>query len=331
MTPQPDIIVAMEFDPAKLHHWFRRLDALARLRPGVTPAEARVDVERMLPIWLNAWPVPPARASRGNRFENWRIAPTVQPLKDDLVGNVVSTLWVLMGAIGAVLLVACANLANLMLVRADARRQEFAVRAALGAVPARIARELFIESIVIAALAGAFGLVLAYGGLQLLVSLGPTDLPRLAEVAVYPPVLLFTAGVSLASTLVFGTVTALKHAVHADAGALGASRGASAGRERTSTRNALVVVQVALALVLVVSAVLMIRTFASAEQRRCRFLGPRLDPDRAHVDAERVPSRCQAVHPRGARDPGCGRGPAGRGIGRLYEQPADGGSTIHHH
>ena len=125
-------------------------------------------------------------------------------------------LWVLMGAIGAVLLIACANIANLMLVRADARRQELAVRAALGAVPARIARELLVESLVLGAAGGVLGLVLAYVGLQVLVAIGPSDLPRLEEIAVYPPVLAFTVAVSLASTLVFGSITALKHALHID-------------------------------------------------------------------------------------------------------------------
>ncbi len=153
------------------------MNALARLRPGVTPDEARADLERMLPIWREAWPT--QQGLTREAVENWRIAPVVRPLKDDLVGGVASTLWVLMGAIGAVLLVACANIANLMLVRADARRQEFAIRSALGAVPARLARELFIESLVIAALGGALGLVLAYVGLQVLVSLGPSNLPRL--------------------------------------------------------------------------------------------------------------------------------------------------------
>jgi len=274
MASQPDIIVPIVLDPAQVNISTvpGGLSALARLRPGVTPAQARADLERMLPIWRETWPM--QQGLTREAVEQWRISPVVLPLKDDLVGNVASTLWLLMGAIGAVLLVACANIANLMLVRADARRQEFALRAALGAVPARIARELFVESLVIAALGGVLGLVLAYGGLQLLVSLGPTDLPRLGEISVYPPVLLFAAAVALASTLVFGSLTALKHAVQADAGAIGASRGASAGRERTRARNTLVVVQVALALVLVVSAVLMIRSFAALRNVDAGFAEP---------------------------------------------------------
>jgi len=260
VTPQPDVILAARLDPARqiiLGNFSTR--TFARLQPGVTPAEARADVERMFAIWLDAWPLSPGLTREA--IANARLTPIVRPLKDDLVGSVASTLWVLMGAIGAVLLVACANIANLMLVRADARRQEFAVRAALGAVPARIARELLVESLSLGIVGGALGLVLAYGGLEALVAIAPRNLPRLQEIAVYGPVLAFAVAASLASTLVFGSITALKHAWNIDAPKTFAARGASASRERSATRSALVIVQVALALVLVVSAALMIRTF----------------------------------------------------------------------
>jgi predicted permease len=262
-TPQPDVIVAVRLDPARAVLAQFNYNALARLRPGVTPAEARTDIERMLSTWLASWPAaPPGVALTREAVANWRIAPVVRPLKEDVVGSIVaSTLWVLMGAIGAVLLIACANIANLMLVRADARRQEFAVRAALGAVPARIARELLVESLVIGAAGGVLGLALAYAGLQALVALGPSDLPRLQEIAIDPIVLAFMVAVSLASTLAFGSIAAFKHALHIDAPRVGAARGSSEGRERNATRSAFVVIQVALAVVLVVSAVLMIRTF----------------------------------------------------------------------
>jgi predicted permease len=215
----------------------------------------------MIPIWLDAWPVAQGSNVTRETLQNWRITPVARPLKDDIVGDVASALWVLMGAIGAVLLVACANIANLMLVRADSRRGELAVRAALGAVPARIARELLVESLGVGAVGGALGLVLAYGGLRLLIAIGPGTLPRLNEIGVHAPVLAFTVAVSLAATLAFGGVTALKHAFNVDISAFSGTRGSSASRQRSATRNALVIVQVALALVLVVSAVLMIRTF----------------------------------------------------------------------
>jgi len=251
ITPQPDVILALRLDPAAPSTGNYEYQMLARLRPDVTPAEANVDVARMLAIW--------SRATN----TDLRISPNVRPLKDDLVGGIATTLWVLMGAIGAVLSIACANIANLMLVRADARRHELAVRAALGAAPLRIARELFVESLVIGAAGGALGLAVAYVGLEALVAIGPANLPRLAEIAVHPPVLTFTLAVALASTLVFGSITALKSALHGGARAISPARGATATRERSATRSVLVVVQVALALVLVVSAALMIRTFAT--------------------------------------------------------------------
>jgi predicted permease len=262
-TPQPDVIVAVRLDPAQLVLANFNYHALGRLRPGVTPAQARADMERMLPIWLDAWPAagPGATLTR-EAVASWRLAPVVRPLKDDVVGGIVaSTLWVLMGAIAAVLLIACANIANLMLVRADARRHELAVRAALGAGSARIARELLVESLVIGVVGGLLGLVLAHLGLQALLAIGPSDLPRLHEIAVHRPVLAFTVVASLVSTLAFGSITAFKHALHIEMPALGAARGASAGRARSTTRNVFVVVQVALAVVLVASAALMIRTF----------------------------------------------------------------------
>ena len=261
MAPQPDVIVAMRLDPAKetINSFSEHL--LARLAPGVTATAARADLERMLPIWLDAWPLAPGSAQTKDAIANWRITPVVRPLKDDLVAGVASALWVFMGAIGAVLLIACANIANLMLVRADARRQEFAVRAALGAVPARIARELFVESLVLGAAGSVLGLGLAYVGVQVLVAIGPSNLPRLEEIAVYAPVLAFTVAIALASTVVFGAIPALRHALHIDMPMSGSPRGASASRERSATRSALVVAQVALALVLVVSAALMVRTF----------------------------------------------------------------------
>jgi predicted permease len=258
-APQPDIIVPVRFNPERQAHGLYAWQMLARLKPGVTLAEAQADLERIQPIWLDAWP--PFPGTTKQQLVNMRITPVLHPLLDDMVGGVASMLWVLMGAIGAVLLIACANIANLMLVRASARRPEFAVRAALGARPARIARELLIESLVLGAAGSAVGLALAYAGLRALVAIGPGDLPRLQEIAVYPPVLAFTVAISLASTFVFGSITAFKHALHIDAPMTGAARGSSASHERSATRNTLVVVQVALALVLVVSAALMIRTF----------------------------------------------------------------------
>jgi predicted permease len=269
---QPDIIIPVRLDPARQAHGFYAWQMLARLKPGVTLTEAQADLDRIRPIWIDAWPLLPGLTVE--QFMSWRLSAAVHPLKDDLVGGVSSMLWVLMGAIGAVLLIACANIANLMLVRADARRPEFAVRAALGAMPARIARELLVESLVLGAAGSLAGLALAYAGLRALVAIGPNDLPRLQEIAVYPPVLAFSVGISLAAALVFGSITALKHVLHIDRPNTLGARGSSASRERSATRNTLVVVQVALAVVLVVSAALMIRTSQALRDVDPGFSGP---------------------------------------------------------
>lgn len=273
MTPPPDVIIAVRLDPARQAHGVYQWEMLARLDHGVTLADARADLDRMAPIWRDAWP--PFPGTTREALESMRITPDVRPLKEDLVGGVASMLWLLMGAIGAVLLIACANIANLMLVRADARRPEFAVRAALGALPARIARELLVESSCLGAAGSVLGILLAYFGLQVLVATGPANLPRLQEIAVYPPVLAFAVAASLASTLAFGSITALRRALDADRfSAIVTARGSSASREQGRTRSALVVVQVALALVLVVSAALMARTFQALNEIDPGFAEP---------------------------------------------------------
>ena len=170
-------------------------------------------------------------------------------------------LWVLMGTIGIVLLIACANVANLMLVRSESRRQEFAVRTALGAGRGRIAREVLVESLVLSLTGGALGVALAYAGLRLVVATAPATLPRVEDISLDPRAMAFAIVVSLFSSMLFGALPALKHAAQHGPPLGGAARGASTSRERQRTRNSLVVVQVALAVVLLVGSGLMIRTF----------------------------------------------------------------------
>jgi len=275
LATQPDVITAVRLDEAKLiitGGW--SYQGIARLKPGVTPDEARADIERMRRVWIDSWPLPNIPGVTRDALAAFPVAAVVRPLKDDIVGGAASMLWVLMGAIGAVLLVACANIANLTLVRADARRQELAVRAALGAGTARIARALLVENLVLGFAGSVLGLLLAYIGLEFLVALGPSNLPRLSEIGVYPPVLAFTVGVSLLSTLLFGSMTVLKHALRAAAPLVSAARGSTTSREHNKARSALVVVQVALALALVVSAALMIRTFQELRDVDAGFAGP---------------------------------------------------------
>src|SRR5207248_3198479 len=191
-----------------------------------------------------------------------RLEPSVRLLKSDIVGDVGSTLWVLMGTIGMVLLIACANVANLLLVRAEGRQQELAVRSALGASRGRIAYELLSESIVLGIAGGAAGLGLAYAALRVLIALAPGNLPRVDAISIDGTVLLFTFAVSIVSGLFFGAIPVFKYARPHVAGNLrGGGRNSSASREHHRARSTLVVVQVALALVLLIGSGLMIRTF----------------------------------------------------------------------
>jgi predicted permease len=244
-----------------------RLLGVARLKPGVTLAQANADVARILHVWFENSGVKPAVRAR------W--APSLRPLKQDVVGDVGRTLWVLMGTIAIVLLMACANVANLLLVRADARRREFAIRAALGARWTRVARQLLVESLTLVLLGGALGLGLAFGGLRVLVAIGPSNLPRLSEISIDSVVLGFALTISLVSGLLFGLIPILKYARPRLADAVGASsRGANLTRERQRSQQALVAAQVALALVLLVSAGLMIRSFQALRRVDPGFTQP---------------------------------------------------------
>jgi predicted permease len=269
----PELILPRRFERGKVNLGEFAYNGIARLKPGVTMAQANADLAHMLGIWLNAWPTPPGydRAL----FENVHFGPKIQPLKQEIVGDIGAALWVVMGTLGLVLLIACANVANLLLVRAEGRQQELAIRAALGAGWSRIAREMFLESMTLGVLGGALGLGLAYAALRILVAKGPDTLPRLGEIRMDPFVLAFVIGVSLFSGVLFGVIPVWKYAGPRVAIALrGVGRTFSQGRERHRARNALVVVQVALALVLLISSGLMIRTFQQLRSVQPGFTHP---------------------------------------------------------
>jgi predicted permease len=223
----------------------------------------------MLPIWTAASGIDPSF------LETSRMASALRPLKDDVVGDTGKVLWVLMGTVGIVLLIACANVANLMLVRAEGRQHELAIRAALGAGWGRIARELLVESVTLAVLGGALGMGLAYGGLRLLLTVGPANLPRLAEISIDPLVLAFALAVSLLAGLLFGLIPVVKYAGPRIALAMrGGGRFMSQSRERHRSQNTLVVAQVSLALVLLVGSGLMIRSFQALRNVQPGFTRP---------------------------------------------------------
>jgi predicted permease len=231
---------------------------IARLKAGITLTQANADVARMLPITLEAFPTPPGVSM--DSMQKAGFAPSILPLKQEVIGNVSLLLWVLMGGIGMVLLIACANVANLLLVRTEGRQHELALRAALGASRRRIAAQLLCESAIIGLLGSICGLGVACAALRILVALAPSGLPRISDIGVHLPVLYFTLGITLLTILLFGLIPVLKHA-GVRGGVPEGSRTLGLSRERHRARNLLVTVQVALALVLLVCSGLMIRTF----------------------------------------------------------------------
>lgn len=255
-----ELMQPFRFDRAKTMLGNFSYEAVGRLRPGVSMAQAQADAQRLMPVVNRSFPAPPGFSP--DLFEKAGIAPAFHPFKQDLTGDIGRMLWVLMGTIGVVLLIACANVANLLLVRVEARHLELTIRAALGASAGRIAFELLFESLLVALLGGLGGLILADGALALLIRFGPASIPRLAQIGINGTVFCFAIAVSIATGLLFGAVPVLKYASAQLGTALrDGGRALSVSRERHRARNLLVVTQVALALVLLISSGLMIRTF----------------------------------------------------------------------
>ena len=232
----------------------------ARVRPGVSLQQASADLARMIPMAAAKFRLNPGYSA--DAYRNARIGPRLRFLKDELVGDIGRTLWVLLGTVGIVLLVACADVANLLLVRADGRQQELAVRAALGAGWMRLARDLLLESALLSVGGGVLGLGLADGALRVLTAIGPEHLPRLGEIRIDSAVAAFTLGISLAAGVLFGLIPVFKYArPQISDGLRDGGRSLSPSRERHRARNVLIALQTASTLVLLVGSGLMIRSY----------------------------------------------------------------------
>lgn len=284
-----EVILPFQLNRSKVFVGNFSYQAAARLKPGVTLEQANADVARMLPMLSTTFPPPPG--FNVQMLQEARLGPSVRPLKHDAVGDIGKVLWVLMGAITIVLFIACANVANLLLVRAEGRQHELAVRAALGAGWGQIARELLLESISLALAGGALGVALAYAGLRILVSSAPAGLPRLEEIGIDLPVLVFAFLVSLAAGVLFGLLPVWKYAgPQLGTGLREGNRNASHGKERHRARSTLVVVQVSLALVLLISSGLMIRTLNALQDVKPGFThGEQLLTMRVSIPEAQVP------------------------------------------
>jgi putative ABC transport system permease protein len=273
LNQNPQLVLPFRFNRTELHVGNFSYQGIARLRPGMSIEQANADVTRLIPIVPERFPMP--KGFTRKMLDDVKISANVRPLSVDVIGDIGRVLWVLLGTVGLVLLIACANVANLFLVRAEARQQELAIHAALGAGSRRIAWELLSESLALALAGGLVGLGLSYAGLRVLVANAPAGLPRLTEIGIDPLVLLFTLGISLVAGLLFGLLPVLKFATPHLASALKeGGRLSSAGRERHRARNGLVVAEIALAVVLLVASGLMIRTFQAMRQVFPGFVRP---------------------------------------------------------
>ncbi len=267
------MFLPMQLDRSKVKLGNFSFRGIAKLKPGVTLKQANTDLDRLLPIAIHSFPAPDGFSAA--IFEKIKINANVHTLKRDVVGDVGNVLWVLMGSIVVVLLVACANVANLLLVRVEGRRQELAVRSALGAGRANITMSLLFESAVLGVTGGVIGLALAFAALRVLIASAPTGLPRLHEIGIDFPVLLFAAATVLFVSVVIGMLPVIKYSgVQINTGLREGGRALSQSRERHRARKALVVVQVALALVLLICSGLMIRTFRALANVSPGFADP---------------------------------------------------------
>lgn len=252
---RPDLWVPLRFTKDDLSpdgrgaHW---LGVIARLAPNVSVKQASGEMVALTKRLEQQFPE-----------SNTGMTGTVIPLQEYMVGDVRPALYVMLGAVAFVLLIACANVANLLLVRAAARESEMAVRTALGAGAWRIIRQLVTESVLLAVVGGVFGTLLALWGVDLLLAMAPQGLPRIEEVKVNGTVLLFTAGVTALTGVLFGIFPALTTARANVSGMLkDGMRGSSGGVASRRARNSLVMAEMALAVVLLVGAGLLIRSFS---------------------------------------------------------------------
>jgi len=270
-SPAAELWLPLGLDPATANAGSFNYRGVARLKNGVTIDAARADLERVLPRLLDEFPsgIPPAMWAQAH------VRPIVTPLRDSIVGDVSRLLWILLGSVSLVLVIACANVANLFLVRGESRQLELAVRSALGSGLAGIIAQALSESFVLAASGGAIGVLLALPGVKLATSFGNgLGVPRLQEVTVAGSVLVFALGVSVFCAVFVSLVPVVRARRVPIALVLReAGRGSTAGARRQWARSALVVSQVALALVLVAVSGLLARSFA-----HLRDVKPGFDP-----------------------------------------------------
>jgi predicted permease len=247
--------------------------AIARMRPGVTLDQANADLTRLLPVVLRVFP--PFEGFSIDFYQAAHYAPSLKPLKQEVIGNVQSVLWVLMGSTILVFLIACANVTNLLIVRTEGRHHEFAIRYAIGASRRSISAEIISESGFLGLVGSLIGLALAVVTIRLVATIGSVNIPRIGEISISGPVLLFTTVMAFTASLLIASVPILKSTgAHVLGDLREGGRGSGDGRNRLNTRKALVILQVALSLVLLICSGLMIRTFRAMMHVSPGFTSP---------------------------------------------------------
>jgi predicted permease len=269
------IWVPQRLDPKDPYPGGFNHSAIARLKPGVSVAEAERDFASVLPRMVDMFPTVAPGVTTQLLMDQAKPHPRLYPLRDDIVGDASKTLWMVAAAALLVLLVTCANVANLLLVRADGRHRELSVRAALGAGRGRVVAHFLTEAGVLAAISAALGLVVATFVLRALVEAGPAQLPRLSEVGMDWSVAAFTLVVTAIVAVACSTIPAIRF-LRGDAlsGLRDGGRGGTAGASRQRARGILVAAQMALALVALVASGLLLRSF-----ERLHAVRPGFNPD----------------------------------------------------